>query len=138
MHKNHAFECAVCLEPGDLTPSLLTSIALLGACICQHAARYYQYQLPNGLIKSEASVGAAPPATGSQLRLQRQTLTHAKLETAATSPPLSMLAIVYQTSPIRPAIISVFGGVVYNDVYIRAITALSTSIFIPLIDTLRI
>jgi hypothetical protein len=39
--------------------------------------------------QSEAPVGAVPP-TRSQLRLQRQTGTHAKLMMAATSPPRSL------------------------------------------------
>jgi hypothetical protein len=53
--------------------------------------------------QSEAPVGAAPP-TRSQLRLQRQTQTHAKLNMAATSPPLSLASHVYQASPFRPAL----------------------------------
>jgi hypothetical protein len=53
--------------------------------------------------QSEAPVGAAPP-TKSQLKLQRQTGTHAKLKMAPTSPPLSLASHVYQASPFRPAL----------------------------------
>jgi hypothetical protein len=55
----------------------------------KHIRHYhYHYQMASS---NEALVGAVPP-TSSQLRLQRQTRTHAKITMAATSPPLISLA----------------------------------------------